>query len=71
MIKYIRSQTGAYVWEIDGIQLTLGFNKQVERKKYERYIREFKNTLLNCTYRTNPKILKSMFKYFGLSLIHI
>lgn len=65
MIKYVGSKTGAYVWEIEGVQLTLGFNKQVERAKYHRCIRELKKVLATCVYRTGSTTLKRLFNHFG------
>jgi len=53
------------VWEIDGTQVTLGFNKQVYREKYRRYIREFKSILENRTYQSAPKAIRRLFDYFG------
>ena len=65
MINFIKSKTGASVWEIDGIQVTLGFNKQVYREKYQRCIREFKSILENRTYQSAPKAIRRLFDYFG------
>ena len=65
MINYLGSKTGAYLWEIDDVQLTLGFNKQVERAQYHRCIRDFKKILLAREYQTNSATLKRLFNYFG------
>lgn len=65
MIKYMGSKSGAHLWEIDGVQLALGYNKQVERSKYQRYIREMKTVLATRSYRTSLASTKRLFNYFG------
>lgn len=65
MIKYVGSTTGAHIWEIDGIQLTLGFNKKVEPTKYHQSIQEMKDYLITCAYTKTSATPRRFFEYFG------
>jgi integrase len=65
MTRLISREKSAFVWEIDGVVMKLGFNVKIDTQEYIQNIKSYKTSLKKQQYKKDSNLVNRYFLYFG------